>query len=137
VGESARPHVIVELLDPGNAALFRRRPGEVLVSPLVLSHMLAQVVLRHELRRVFDELFGPGGAEIFFHPPAPYGLDGVEASFAEIERRAAARGETALGVRLESSPLRATGGLHLNPPRSQAWTLGPEDDIVVLTTYGA
>lgn len=135
IGEPATPHVIVELLDAGNAALFRRRQGEVLVSPLVLSHMLAQVVLRHELRAVFDELFGPEGAEIFFHPPAPYGLEGREVSFGEIERAAAARGEIALGVRTAQSALQTTGGLHLNPPRSQSWTLGPDDDIVVLTTY--
>lgn len=29
-----------------------------------LSHMLAKVALRRELRAVYDELFGPGGAEI-------------------------------------------------------------------------
>lgn len=135
VGEQPRPHVIVELLDAGNAALFRRRRGEVLVSPLILSHMLAQVVLRNELRGVFDELFGPAGAEIFFHPPGPYGLEGREVTFAEIERHAAARGETALGVRIEHSAVRSTGGVHLNPARTQAWVLTEDDDIVVLTTY--
>jgi hypothetical protein len=45
-------------------SLFRERPGEVLISPLVLSYILAQITLRPELRAVFDELFGPGGAEI-------------------------------------------------------------------------
>ena len=136
IGERARPHVIVELLDPGNALLFRRRKGEVLISPLILSHMLAQVVLRSELRAVFDELFGPGGAEIFFHPPQAYGAEGREMTFANVQRAAAERGEIALGVRLEDAPTRAGAGLHLNPPRTQCFTLGPADDVVVLTTYG-
>jgi hypothetical protein len=136
IGEGALPHVIVELLDPGNAALFRRRPGEVLISPLILSHMLAQVVLRNELRVVFDELFGPGGAEIFFHPPHAYGAEGKEMTFEHIQHAAAARGEIALGVRLETEPARARAGLHLNPPRMQSFTLGSADDVVVLTTYG-
>jgi hypothetical protein len=136
IGDCERPHVIVELLDPGNAALFRRRKSEVLISPLILSHMLAQVVLRNELRVVFDELFGPGGAEIFFHPPRAYDAEGSEVTFESVQRAAARRGEIALGVRLESAPTRAGAGLHLNPPRTQSFTLGPADDVVVLTTYG-
>jgi hypothetical protein len=136
IGERARPHVIVELLDPGNASLFRRRSGEVLISPLILSHMLAQVVLRNELRVVFDELFGPGGAEIFFHPPHAYGAEGKNMTFASVQRAAAARGEIALGVRIDDAPPRAGAGLHLNPPRTQTFTLSPADDVVVLTTYG-
>ncbi len=136
VGDARRPHVIVELLDPGNASLFKRRRSEVLVSPLILSHMVAQVVLRHELRAVFDELFGPGGPEIFLHPPAPYGLEGQDASFADIQQAAAARGEIALGVRIEHDMAQSTHGFHLNPPRSQRWTLSPDDDVIVLTTYG-
>jgi hypothetical protein len=98
--------------------------------------MLAQVVLRNELRVVFDELFGPGGAEIFFHPPRAYDAEGNEVTFESVQRAAARRGEIALGVRLESAPTRAGAGLHLNPPRTQSFTLGPADDVVVLTTYG-
>jgi hypothetical protein len=76
--ENARPNVLVELLDPGNVALFRRRRGEVIVSPVILSHMLAQVALRRELRAVFDELFGPGGAGDHIPPPADYGLSSAK-----------------------------------------------------------
>lgn len=134
VPEEGGPEVLVELLDPENLSLFRRRPGEVLISPLVLSHMLAQVALRPELRAVFDELFGPGGAEISFAPAARYGAVGEELRFPDLERRAALRGETALGVRL--APTEGDrGGLRLNPPRDQRWTLTERDELVVLTTY--
>jgi hypothetical protein len=47
--EGPRPEVLVELMDPENASLFRQRAGEVIISPLVLSHMLAHMALRREL----------------------------------------------------------------------------------------
>lgn len=137
VGDGKRPHVIVELLDAANAALFRHRTAEVLISPLVMSHMLAQVVLRRELRAVFDELFGPGNTGIFFHPPVTYGTEGVEITFAEIERRAAARGETALGVQLAQAADRPVGCLLLNPSRAQTFVLSPDDDVVVLGSWAS
>jgi ion channel POLLUX/CASTOR len=133
--EDARANVLVELLDPGNTALFRRRRGEVIVSPLILSHMLAQVALRRELRAVFDELFGPGGPEIIFRPPADYGLQDRDVTFREIERAAAAHGETAFGVRPRDTHSTFGGGVALNPSRDRSFALTAEDEIVVLTTY--
>jgi ion channel POLLUX/CASTOR len=127
------PGVLIELLDAGNVPLFRHRRGEVIVSPMILSHMLAQVALRRELRPVFDELFGPGGAEIVFRRPADFGVAGAHVSFSDIERAAATRAEIALGVRIVGS--RRDGGISLNPPREQRWTLEPDDEIVSLTTY--
>jgi ion channel POLLUX/CASTOR len=127
------PAVLIELLDPGNVPLFHSRRGEVIVTPVILSHMLAQVALRRELRAVFDELFGPAGAEIIFRPPADYDLYGAACEFRDIEARAAARGEIALGVRIAAR--RETGGIALNPPKQQRWTLQPGDEIVSLTTY--
>ena len=41
-GEKA-PAVLVELTDPDNAALFENRRGEVIVTPLIISRMLAPV----------------------------------------------------------------------------------------------
>jgi ion channel POLLUX/CASTOR len=131
------PAVLVELLDPGNLALFRDMSGEFLISPVILSHMLAQVALRRELRSVFDELFGPGGAEIVFRTPADYGLDGVRASFREIEAAVAARGEIGLGVRAGDTAAERRRGVSLNPPRAQQWLLRAGDEIVVLTTGSA
>jgi ion channel POLLUX/CASTOR len=131
------PAVLVELLDPGNLPLFRDMAGEFLISPVILSHMLAQVALRRELRSVFDELFGPGGAEIVFRSPADYGIEGERASFREIEVAAAARAEIALGVRAGGGPGDRPRGLSLNPPREQRWLLDGADEIVALTTGAA
>jgi hypothetical protein len=134
IGPRNRPHVVVELLDSGNAALFRKRRGEIIVTPQVLSHMLAQVVLRRELRALFDELFGPGGAEIAFRRAAHYVQPGEETTFRDLQVAAARIGETALGIRF----IGADGGpgtdLHLNPLRNQRFLLGEQDDVIVLTT---
>lgn len=132
LGDRVRPHVVVELLDAGNAPLLRRRGGEVIVTPLVFSHMLAQVVLRRELSALFDELFGPGGAEIAFRRAAHLIEPGREVSFRDVQLAAAARGATALGIRTTEPGARPV--LHLNPPRARRWTLGAADDIIVLTT---
>ncbi len=127
------PNVLVELLDPGNVPLFDQRAGEVIISPVLLSHMLAQVALRRELRAVFDELFGPGGGEIVFRPASSVGLADRAVRFSEIERVMHASGEIALGVRIASSTKR--GGVYLNPSREKEWTLAAGDAVVVLTTY--
>jgi hypothetical protein len=133
LGNAARPDVLIELLDPGNETLFRRRPGEVLISPLIMSHMLAQVALRRELRTVFDELFGPGGAEIYFNPPSRYHLESREVAFRDIQRATAASAEIALGVRHADRD--GTGAnIVLNPSRQERWTLSAEDEVIVLST---
>ena len=126
------PEVLVELLDPENVRLFRRRPGEVLISPLILSHMLAQVALRRELRAVFDELFGPAGAEISFRPATDYLDGGREVTFREIQHAVVMRGHIALGLRRDAESADA-GGLRLNPPRDQRWSVAEGDEVVVLT----
>ncbi|MEP0548721.1 MAG: ion channel DMI1 [Rhodothermales bacterium] len=129
------PEILLELLDPENLSLFRRRPSEVLISPMILSHMLAQVALRPELRAVFDELFGPGGAEIAFVPAPRYGLGTEPVTFPAIQQRATQRGEIALGVRLAPRDGETGSTVRLNPPKKTEWALGPSDDLVVLTTY--
>lgn len=95
-----KPDLLLELLDPENHALFQGEMDEVLISPMILSHILAQVALRPELNVVFHELFSSGGAEIYLRPAAWYDLVGRELSFRELQEAVALAGETALGVRI-------------------------------------
>jgi ion channel POLLUX/CASTOR len=118
------PTLLVEFLDPANEHLLARGPSEVLVTPILVSHVLAQVALRRELRAVFDELFTAGGPEIAFVPAGRYGLEGG-VSFGEMQRVAGARGEVALGVR-------PPGGVpELNPGRDARY-VAESVEIVVL-----
>jgi hypothetical protein len=146
-GAAKPPPVLVELSDPDNVPLFENRRGEVIVSPLIISRMLARVALRRELRAVFDELFGSGGSEIFFRRIADSGLaenhnesevpDAGERvySFADLQRAADARGEIAIGIRRTGQDDKPGGGVQLNPGRDERQRLNDDDEIIVLTTY--
>lgn len=122
----AHPEVLVELMDHENVPLLRGR-ADVLISPLLLSHMLTQVALRPDLRQVFDEMFGPGGAEIFLRPALDVARAGERLTFRELADRVHGGGETALGVRSRD------GSLALNPPKESVWSFGAGDEVVVLT----
>ncbi|SHK21469.1 Trk K+ transport system, NAD-binding component [Marinobacter antarcticus] len=125
-----RPQLIMELSDPDNRHLLYDHQSEMLISPMILSHILAQVALRRELRMVLDELFTVGGAEIRFQEPGDYPLP-ASADFHVLEKILAVEGEVALGVFRAAADAR---GRHLvmNPPRRQYLELQPGDRLVVL-----
>lgn len=126
----SRPQLIMELSDPGNKHLLVGQQNEMLISPMILSHVLAQVALRRELRVVLDELFTTGGAEIQFRDPGDYPLP-ASVDFQLLEKVLASEGEMALGIyRHQADEL----GRHLmlNPPRKQYFDIQPGDKLVVL-----
>jgi hypothetical protein len=126
------PAVVVELMDAANAPLLRDYPGDVIVSPALMSRMLAQVTLRRELGSVMGELFGPDGAEIAFHAPSRYGLSaGTKHTTWALQRTVAAHRGTLLGMRRSTASNRT---LHLNPPNDTTWTLDATTELVVLAT---
>lgn len=127
--------VLVELMDSTNARLFRQRIGEVIVSPVVLSHLLAHISLRRELGDVFAQLFGPGGAEIFFRSCQEYGIAGETLRFRDIRVEATRRREIALGVHISPRKAGDAEGVYLNPPPDREWTFTNADRVIVLTTY--
>lgn len=120
-----RPQVLMELSDPGNASLLTRSGTELLVGSLLLSHMLAQVALRRELRAVFDELFTAGGPEILFRDPGDYG-DIPPADFRSARRLASRHGETAIGIH-------GVHGMYLNPPPATRMDATSRDRLVVIS----
>lgn len=125
-----RPQLVMELSDPDNRDLLTGHQSEMMISPIIISHVLAQVALRRELRVVLDELFTVGGAEIQFRDPHDYPLP-ASADFQVLEKVLAARGEVALGVWRD----RANGdGRHatLNPARDEYLDLGVTDRIIIL-----
>ena len=134
-GAEKAPPVLVELTDPDNVALFENRRGEVIVSPVIVSHMLARVALRRELRAVFDELFGSGGSEIFFRRIADYDVPGGECGFTDLLRAADARGEIAIGIRRSGQEGKPGDGVELIPGRDERLRLHDDDELIVLTTY--
>lgn len=129
-----RPQVLLELTDPDNAMLVRQFSGEVMVSPVILSHLLAQIALRRELFSVFNELFTVGGAEIIFRKITDYGLAPGKARFADIAAVAKKYNEIALGLYHHAGENAAERRMELNPPGDRVYDLEPEVKIAVITT---
>lgn len=126
--QGPRPQLLIELQHAENLALF---PAEqdVIVSPLLVSYLLAQVALRHELAAVYEELCRPWGAQIVLYGIDEYLSGDAPVRFGDLELAAANRGEIALGVR------RGPNELLLNPGNDFVWTPTPTDDAVILTRY--
>ncbi len=133
--QGPRPRLLLELSDPHNERLMGGRSAEVMISPLLLSHMLAQVALRQELRPVFDGLFSAGGPEIAFRRLQAYGQPVGSYTFQELQQAAWTHGETALGICRATIESAGRAALKLNPPRDTKLTLGPDDQLVVMMTY--
>lgn len=138
LGEMGLPRpdtqMILELLDPENVRLVDMSRGEVIISPLILSHMLAHVSLRPELGAVFTELFTAGGPEITFLPLPSYFPErrGQTVRFGDVQRAAHGRGEIALGFQVGP---RAEDVL-LNPPESMAGKVEDGIHVVTVVTFG-
>lgn len=127
-----KPQVLLELADAANEGLIRSPDVETLVSPLILSHFIAQITLRRETRLVFEELFSAGGAQIEFRPVTAYGPADA-ASFAQLESRVAERGDILLGVQRAADASLPNRGLQLNPERDTGFDLQADDRLCVLT----
>jgi hypothetical protein len=125
------PQILVELADSANEGLVDSNSSGVLISPILLSHMLAQVALRPEMKLVFDELFTEGGAEIDFRAARAVGLSG-QLSFGELERRVGKQGEILMGVK-NADPKTGKTELMLNPARDTVLEVTPTTQLCVLT----
>jgi len=96
--ESRGPELTVELLEKENRFLFDNRVDDVIVSPLMISHILSQIALRRELAAVFSELSRPWGAQIILEPTADLVPTNEPVRFSEIESAAGECGLVALGL---------------------------------------
>lgn len=126
LGPDGGPPVLVELTDPANSDLFgggNRTTGETVVSPRVISALLAHVTLRGELLSVYDTLFSAGGPSLVFRTPADYGLEGP-CAFDRIRRAAVRHGHVCLGMR-------GPDGVDLLPDRGETFQVERRQMIVL------
>jgi hypothetical protein len=136
--DTAGPHVFMELIDPDNSHLFENRleneHTEIVVTSRIVSHMLARVALRRELRAVFDELFSSGGCDITFRRIADYDLVPGYHVFDDLQKAVDQRGDIAIGLRRHQHRRNSEGGILLNPGRDEQLDLTDLDELVVLST---
>jgi len=94
----AAPRIIVELGEPSNAELLDAPDVEVLVTPLIVGQLLAQVALRPELNAVYAEMLGVGGAEMASEPVGRFGLEETSASFSRLSVEVSRHGAILIGL---------------------------------------
>lgn len=126
------PHwrILVELRDPSNEGLFDRIDTEIVPSSVLVTHVLAQVALRPELRPVLDALLDGEGPEIELHSVKDWGLQNQKLSFGALVDRGMAGGITVLGIRVEDRS--KAPRVHLNLPRTDVIEFGESEELIVL-----
>jgi voltage-gated potassium channel Kch len=107
---------------------------DIILSEQVSSYLLAQISEDRRLAEIFDELFQSEGSEVYLRPVEAYVRTGAPVNFATLIVAARGRGETAFGYRVaaDSSDADAAYGIHMNPAKSEAFTIAPGDQLIVL-----
>ena len=121
-------HVVAEVMEEENEALFSNERCDAIVSPMVVSYILSQVALEPELGLIFQELTESSGTTILFRSPGPK-TEKADCRFSEFDEQAAARGETAIGVVTSSAGVRQT---RLNPGADARWACDDIEQVIVL-----
>lgn len=129
--EPARRRILVELRDPANSNLFDHSETEVIPTSLLVTHVMAQVALRPELRPVLDSLLATDGPDFDFIQLAAFDIDATRVTFAQLMLEGAVKGLTVLGVRYVER-VSQHGGVVLNPSREAVLSLEPHDEVIVL-----
>jgi len=124
-----KPQILVELLNFENQKLLNNKICETIVSPVLVSFILTQVALRRELNSVFEELFGPEGAEINFIPCENI-LGKIESTtLCSAQKKCYSLGVICIGIAKNSEHFYTI----LNPERDTIFQLEHGDKFIVIT----
>ncbi len=134
--EAGKTKLITEVLDSHNQSLVAHTGvHDFIISNRYVSMLLAQISEDADIIKVYDHLFQEEGSEIYLKPAALY-LDSfpAEVAFADLIRLVQKRGEVCLGVKLQAHErnIDENFGVHLDPPKTRAYSLRPEDSLIVL-----
>ena len=131
-GDSDHVRIVAELLDQQNLALADPvGVDDLIVSSALSSLLMAQLSEHADLGAVFDDLFDAEGAVLEMRP-APELVRNEPMPFAAVVAAGGAIGASVFGYRLG-----ATGEVVVNPPKSDTVTLGPDDQVVMVSTTDA
>ncbi len=124
-----------EILDIENRDLAAvAEADDFIVSNTLVSLLVSQVAENPHLSRVFQDLFTPGGHEIYLKPAADYVTLGVDLPYHAVVEAALRRGEVAIGVRRSASARDpdAAFGVIVNPTKHKPMRLADGDKVIVL-----
>ncbi|HEY5921088.1 MAG TPA: hypothetical protein VIV11_05425 [Kofleriaceae bacterium] len=124
-----------EILDIVNRDLATvAEADDFIVSNTLVSLLLAQVAENRHLARVFEDLFTPGGHEIYLKPAGDYVSLDTKLPYHAVVEAALRRGEVAIGIRRAAAARdsAAAFGVIVNPAKDRSLTLAAADRVIVL-----
>ena len=124
-----------EILDIANRDLAAvAEADDFIVSNTLVSLLISQVAENRHLARVFEDLFTPGGHEIYLKPAGEYVKLGIDVPYHAVAEAALRRGEIALGVRraAQAREPEAAFGVVVNPAKDRSLQLAADDRVIVL-----
>ena len=125
------PRVVVELRDGRNRDLLEGSVATaVVVSPDLVSVVMAQISLQPVLGPVYRELLSAGGIEIAMRPATRYARIDEPILHADVISLGQQEFETVLGVRLVGDD---GAEVILSPDVGRRWTFGEHDRVIVLS----
>jgi Trk K+ transport system NAD-binding subunit len=128
----AETNIVAELLDERDVDLTpSRQTDEFIVSERLTALLMAQLSENRFLAPVFDDLLDEAGSEIYLKPADLYAAPSEQTTFADVVASASARGEIALGY--QTSANGAGRNVVINPRKSEPFTLGAGDRVIVLS----
>jgi ion channel POLLUX/CASTOR len=136
-GPGARPRLVVEALNPATREAARGLGvDDLVVGPLVISHLLMMVSEQMMVAGVLADLLGSTDCTLYWRPVSDLAPEGMPCEFATFLGQAQAQGELALGVCTESETTAAGWpAVHLVPghgPGVSARRWGPCDRVLVM-----
>jgi hypothetical protein len=130
-GDTPEPRVVVELRDERNRELLAGSLAQdIVVSPDLVSIVMAQISLLPVLGPVYRELLSAGGIEIAVRPASRYAEIGEPISHARIVAAGQRVLEIVLGVRITSS---GSEEVLLAPDLERRWVFEEGDSVIVLS----
>jgi ion channel POLLUX/CASTOR len=127
--------IVSEILDVRNRDLAEVTSAEdVIISERLIALALTQLAENKDILPVFVDLLTAGGPEIYLKPAEDYVALGQAIDFYTLLAAAQHKGETAIGYRVlaEAGEAGRSFGVHLNPSKGRAITLGEGDRVIVL-----
>jgi hypothetical protein len=131
--------IVAEILSAENAELLQSHNNtDIIVSPRLVSMLLAQVSQQLMLERIYSELMNAHGNEIYLRPVGRYTRRLANGTFIDVVRGAAMLGELAIGlkIRADASNPAKNFGVRINPPKEALLSLSENDEAIVISVGG-
>ena len=129
--------IVSEVLSAANSDLIQRHSKtDTIISPRLISMLLAQVSQQLMLERVYADLMNAHANEIYLKPISRYMSQPGGCTFADLMRAAARLGEIALGVKIraDADDAEKDFGVRINPPKDAPLALTEHDEVIVVSS---